>query len=148
MMMQETTKTKTGNGRIIPMNSIVREELLELAQGKGDLEYFFTYPATGQRIKSVKRSFAKACKKAKLEGFRFYDLRHTFGTRLAEAGESLHRIAELMGHSNIQMMMRYAHAVASGKHAAVERLASYGENPGHKSVTKAKEPPTLTALSS
>lgn len=136
---QETVRTKTGRGRVIPMNSTVREELLKLAQGKGDLEYLFTYPETGQPLNSVKRSFAKACELARLEGFRFYDLRHTFGTRLAEGGESLHRIAELMGHTDIQMTMRYVHAVAAGKHAAVERLVGYSERDRCRIVAEAKE---------
>jgi len=121
------------------MNSVVRAELLKLAEGRGDLEYIFTYPETGKPIKSVKRSFAKACERAKIVGLRFYDLRHTFGTRLAEAGESIHRIAELMDHTDIQMTMRYVHAVAAGKHAAVERLVGYRENICPKIVPKAKE---------
>ena len=87
-------------------------------------------PTLESRLKNSRLradDFKKACELAGIYGFRFHDLRHTFGTRLAEAGESLHRIAELMGHSNIQMTMQYAHAVASGKHEAVERLVNYKE---------------------
>lgn len=124
---QESAKTKTGKGRVVPMNSIVREELLKLTEGKGDLEYVFKNPKTNQPLKDVRTAFKRACELAGIKGLRFHDLRHTFGTRLAEAGESLHRIMELMGHSSIQMTTRYAHAVASGKHAAVERLTSYQE---------------------
>lgn len=131
-------RTKTGKGRVIPMNSIVREELLKLTDDKGDLEYVFTNPETMQPFKDVKRSFKKACELAGINGLRFHDLRHTFGTRLAEAGESLHRIAELMGHGNIQMTMRYAHAVASGKRAAVERLVGYQERVCPKFVPNEK----------
>jgi len=144
---QETALTKTGKGRVIPMDSVVREELLNLMVGIGDLEYVFRYPATGQPIKSVKQAFAKACEKAKITGLRFHDLRHTFGTRLAEAGESVHRIAELMGHSNVQMTMRYVHAVAAGKHAAVERLVGYRENICTKFVSEAEEQALGPALS-
>lgn len=86
-----------------------------------------------------RKANAKACENAKLVGFRFYDLRHTFGTHLAEAGERLHRIAELMGHTDIQMTMRYVQAVATGKHEAVERLVSYAEKNRCKIVAEAKE---------
>ena len=144
---RDSARTKTGKGRIVPMNSVVREELSKLSAGGGDLDYVFVYPGTGARIRSVKRSFAKACEKAGLVGFRFYDLRHTFGTRLAEAGESLHRIAELMGHTDIQMTMRYVHAAAAGKHAAVERLVGYREGGSTEFLPKAEEPPRRTALS-
>ena len=95
----------------------------------------------------MKRAFAKACEKAKIAGIRFHDLRHTFGTRLAEASESVHRIAELMGHSNIQMTMRYVHAVAAGKHEAVERLVGYREKICAKFVPEAEEQATRPALS-
>ena len=39
------------------------------------------------------------------------------------AGIDLRTIAELMGHTTIQMTMRYAHLAPSHKLAAVERLA-------------------------
>jgi integrase len=41
----------------------------------------------------------------------FHTLRHTFATRLAKGGISLHALMGLMRHSNIQMTMRYAHHI-------------------------------------
>ena len=143
---QTASRTKTGKGRVVPMNSVVREELLKLTEGKGDLEYIFINPETGKPFRDVKNAFKKACGLAGIDGLRFHDLRHTFGTRLAEAGESLHRIAELMGHSNIQMTMRYAHALAGGKHAAVERLVGYQETDCPKIVPNEKQPTARLAV--
>jgi integrase len=37
-------------------------------------------------------------------------LRHTFGTRLADAGLDVVKIKELMGHASIVTTMRYIHA--------------------------------------
>jgi integrase len=145
---QTASKTKTGKGRIVPMNSVVREELLKLTEGKGDLEYVFINTETGKPFRDVKTAFKKACGLAGIDGLRFHDLRHTFGTRLAEAGESLHRIAELMGHGNIQMTMRYAHALVAGKHAAVERLVSYQEIDCPKIVPNEKQPTERLAVNS
>lgn len=39
-----------------------------------------------------------------------HDLRHTYGTRLAEAGMPPHEIMALMGHSNLKSVQRYLHA--------------------------------------
>src|SRR5437899_5404928 len=50
----------------------------------------------------IKRSFGTACRFAWIRGLHWHDLRHTFGTRLAEAGCSEATIASLMGHSDPQ----------------------------------------------
>jgi integrase len=39
-----------------------------------------------------------------------HDLRHTYGTRLAEDGVPPHEIMALMGHANLQSVQRYLHA--------------------------------------
>ena len=41
------------------------------------------------------------------------------------ADEDIRTAAELMGHKNIQMTMRYAHLAPEHKLVAVERLAGY-----------------------
>lgn len=38
-----------------------------------------------------------------------HTLRHTFGSRLAQAGADVLRIAKLMGHSDLKMSERYIH---------------------------------------
>ena len=57
--------------------------------------------------------------------FRLYDLRHTFGSRMAMAGVELATLRELMGHSNITTTMRYVHPTPEHKRAAVEKLEQY-----------------------
>jgi integrase len=74
-----------------------------------------------------------------LTNFTFHDLRHTFGTRLADAGVDVVKIKELMGHSSIVTTMRYIHATDQGKRAAITVLAEYRrerKKPRHKSVAK------------
>jgi integrase len=39
---------------------------------------------------------------------RFHDLRHTYGTRMANAGVPMHALQAFMGHSNIQTTEIYA----------------------------------------
>ena len=80
------TETKTNRDRAVPMESIVREALFELRKQNGNAEYVFTNPDTGTRYTDIKRSFSAACREAGITNFTFHDLRHTFGTRLADAG--------------------------------------------------------------
>jgi integrase len=53
----------------------------------------------------------------------FHTLRHTFASWLAQQGESLLTIKELMGHKTIEMTMRYAHLIPDQKKDAVNRLS-------------------------
>jgi hypothetical protein len=52
-------------------------------------------------------------------------LRHTFGTRLADAGVDVVKIKELMGHASIVTTMRYIHATDQGKRGAITVLSDY-----------------------
>jgi integrase len=58
---------------------------------------------------SARHAFDEAVKSACLENFRFHDLRHTFATRLVQAGVNLYVVKELMGHESIKTTERYAH---------------------------------------
>lgn len=68
--------------------------------------------------------------------FRFYDLRHTFGTRLSEAGVPIKMVSELMGHRNVQTTMRYLHTKNADELQAVQTLMQTPEAPGPRLVKK------------
>jgi hypothetical protein len=57
--------------------------------------------------------------------FRIYDLRHTFGSRLAMAGVDLATLKELMGHSHISTTMRYVHPTPTHKQDAMRKLEKF-----------------------
>ncbi len=54
---------------------------------------------------------------------RLHDLRHTFASVLASAGQSLPMIGSLLGHSSPTTTHRYAHLYDDPQRAAVERAA-------------------------
>jgi len=54
--------------------------------------------------------------------FRLYDLRHTWATRATEAGMDLPTLAALLGHSKLNMVMRYAHRQEQHQAEAMKRL--------------------------
>lgn len=132
------TETKTNRDRSVPMEPIVREALLELSEQAGNAEFVFTNPDTGTRFTDIKKSFSAACREAGITNFTFHDLRHTFGTRLADAGVDVVKIKELMGHASIVTTMRYIHATDQGKRAAIVVLSEYRQNRHHKFVTDEK----------
>ena len=132
------TETKTNRDRSVPMEPIVREALLELSEQAGNAEFVFTNPHTGTRFTDIKKSFSAACREAGITNFTFHDLRHTFGTRLADAGVDVVKIKELMGHASIVTTMRYIHATDQGKRAAIVVLSEYRQNRRHRFVTDEK----------
>jgi integrase len=51
----------------------------------------------GGFLMNLNRDRYRALKQARLEDFRFHDLRHTFASRLMMAGVDLYRVQTLMG---------------------------------------------------
>ena len=54
-----------------------------------------------------KRSWATACRNAKLEDLRFHDLRHTFVTRKVREDWDYKRIMAITGHKTFAVFQRY-----------------------------------------
>jgi hypothetical protein len=67
----------------------------------------------------------KALKDSKVKQFRLYDLRHTWATRAAEAGMDMPTLAALLGHSKLNMVMRYAHPQEQHQADAVRKLEAF-----------------------
>jgi integrase len=76
-------RTKSGKGRDVPINEVVKNELLCLPKSG---EFVFTSDRTGRAIVEIKRAFRACCRLAGIEDLHFHDLRHTAATRWAEAG--------------------------------------------------------------
>ncbi len=68
------------------------------------------------------RAYYNAVKRAKITDFKFHDLRHTFATRLAQAGIDLYMISKLLGHKDIKMTQRYSHHCPESLRSGVEVL--------------------------
>jgi integrase len=76
----------------------------------------------GQPYRSFRTAFERAVRQAGIQDFTFYDLRHTFASRLVMAGVDLPTVKELLGHKDIAMTLRYAHLSTDHKQAAVKKL--------------------------
>jgi site-specific recombinase XerD len=81
----------------------------------------------------VKRVMPLACRRAGLRTVRFHVLRHSFASQLVMAGVPLKVVQELLGHSTIEMTMRYAHLAPAMHQEAVAKLDSemHGRSFGH-----------------
>ncbi|MGH9783990.1 MAG: phage integrase [Terriglobia bacterium] len=117
-------RSKNGERRTIPVNQTVLLLLKERASVrplKTDLVFCST-AHTPLESGHLRRSFRLALKKAKIEGFHFHDLRHTFATRLVQAGVDLYKVQQLLGHKSPIMTQRYAHHYPESLREGVEIL--------------------------
>jgi site-specific recombinase XerD len=82
----------------------------------------FPSPVSGGELNNVKKSWANLLRDARINNFRWHDMRHDFASKLVMKGIDLNTVRELMGHADMKMTMRYAHLAPSSKLRAVEVL--------------------------
>jgi integrase len=89
--------------------------------------YAFSSPDNPEKpIGSVRKAHDAAVRRAKmLPKFRLYDLRHTYASRAVVAGVDLPTLAALLGHTSIQMTMRYVHPAEEHKREAAGKIERF-----------------------
>jgi integrase len=89
--------------------------------------YVFPSPDNPEKhIGSVRKAHDAAIRRAKLKpAFRLYDLRHTYATRAVMAGVDLPTLAALLGHTSVQMTMRYCHPAEEHKREAAGKVEKF-----------------------
>ena len=113
--------TKTSDTRHIPMNKETDCALKDWKKQSSNTRYVFPSQAGG-RLEDVKSAWSNLLERAKIEDFRWHDMRHDFASRLVMAGVPLNTVRDLLGHADIKMTLRYAHLAQSTKAAAVELI--------------------------
>ncbi len=102
------------------MSDTLRKTLQRISRR---LDSPYVFPGkTGNGLVEIRRPFKRALQEARIEGFVFHDLRHTFASHLVMAGVDLVTVREFLGHKRMEMTLRYAHLVPDHKRAAINRL--------------------------
>jgi site-specific recombinase XerD len=76
----------------------------------------------GYALEQVGMAVMRTAKQAQLPGVSLHVLRHTFISRLVQAGRPLPEVAALAGHRDITMTLRYAHLAPSHLRAGIQAL--------------------------
>jgi integrase len=115
----EIAQTKNNKRRFVPLD----DDMTALFQNLRDNQSRYVFLGTrGKPLKSVKKHFMTACKRAGILNFRFHDLRHTFASHYVMNGGDLLALKEILGHSDLKMVERYAHLATSHKHRQINNL--------------------------
>ncbi|MHB1674726.1 MAG: tyrosine-type recombinase/integrase [Acidobacteriaceae bacterium] len=116
-------KTKAARRQIALTVSVRSILARRMAAGEA---YLFPCETDATRpVPKVNNAHDRAVKNSKVAPFRLYDLRHTWATRAAMSGIDLVTLAAMLGHSKINMVMRYAHPTQEHQTNAMVKLEQY-----------------------
>lgn len=116
--------TKSGKPRTIPLTSQARAGIPWTRHN--ELIRPFAFVA----YETFYHAFVKARKDAGLGSDRqvvIHTLRHTCASRLVQRGVDMRRVRDWLGHSSIEMTMRYAHLAPDDLYLAVDALEGSGQ---------------------
>lgn len=129
--------TKTGTHREIPLNDVLLDVLRVLPRTADRI-----FPTKTPHIMdpaSTGKFMTKFCVRAGITPCGWHALRHTFATRLAANGVAVQTIQKLLGHTTLEMTMRYIHTEPSTVNATAAIVAAAMASPGrvvHQVSTK------------
>ncbi|BCB61068.1 hypothetical protein HaloA020_17690 [Halomonas sp. A020] len=101
-------QTKNGKVRVVPVPADAQSWLHNLPFASKKHTIRFTFEAARKAIQR--------------DDLRFHDLRHSYASLLAQAGESMTRVRDLLGHSSLLVTSRYSHMFDSGLDDIGKRL--------------------------
>ena len=116
-------ETKTDTEHQVPLSAPARQLLADMNE-KATGKYLFPGKDSETPLTDIKNSWASICKAADIKDCRVHDLRHTYASVLASAGQSLPVIGALLGHTQASTTQRYAHLFDDPLRKATERVGS------------------------
>jgi integrase len=111
-------KTKNGDRRTLVLLPQVIEALRAFL-GDPDRYVFGSVRSRFQAPAVTDSAWRDAVERAQVRNFRFHDLRHCCASYMAQAGQPLNVIAEVLGHRKLDMTRRYSHLTTQTKAEAM-----------------------------
>jgi integrase len=113
--------TKNGRARDIPLNDAALSALHELKERAPTAKRVLS--GLGYGGGTLGRRFGEAVASAGIADVTLHTLRHTFATRLKDAGVDPFTVRDLHGHATIQMTNHYTHATPETMRRGVQALS-------------------------
>ncbi len=118
------TDTKNGNPVTLPLNNVALGVIEGRARVRSIENDFVFRNRNGKKVNchNLRTAFYIVLRKVGIKDFRWHDLRHTFATRLAQAGVDMFKISKLLNHKDLKMTQRYSHHCSDSLRGGVEML--------------------------
>jgi integrase len=120
--------TKNHDRRVVPLAGPALERLKEKARiRRMDTDLVFPAPrkpGAPARPLDIRAAFELAVARAKIENFKFHDLRHSCASYLAMNGATTAELADVLGHKTLQMVKRYSHFSEGHRQAIVDKMTA------------------------
>ncbi len=104
----ETGLTKSRKHRYIPVNKNLLSVLHKEYEDRNS-EFVFPNRYGDMRKADIRSGLHNALQRAGLRKIRFHDLRHTFSANFVMSGGRILALNKYLGHSTLEMTMRYPH---------------------------------------
>jgi integrase len=118
----ELPDTKTG-ARRIPLPQAARAVLSALPRLPGN-PYVIAGKMPGKYATDLQHPWRRIRARAGLTGVRIHDLRHTYASNAVSSGMPIQMVGRLLGHTQLQTTMRYAHLADDPVKRAAEENAA------------------------
>ena len=137
-------KTKSGKKRGVPMNQTLTE-MLEGLRLFARSRYVFP-DDSGMPYGDIKKGFAAAVRRARIQHIRIHDLRHTFASRMLMKNVPLITVSRILGHASIGITADlYGHLTEDHELEAVRKLDPQPD--GHLRADSGTIPEVLRVVS-
>jgi integrase len=109
--------------RLVPITATLRRELQRHRSLDGVTRIQgLVFHKDGRKLRHTYREVRRLCEEQKIEDFIFHDLWHCVVTNLADAGVDTETIMKIVGHSSVEMFLRYRTVKAEKLDAAISSL--------------------------
>lgn len=115
--------TKTGR-KYFPLAPAAVQLLCRAKANADDTPWVIPGRRQGRPMSNIQRPWARIRKRAGLDDVRLHDLRHSYASVAAMAGQSLPQIGAQLGHSQPQTTKRYAHFADRSLAAAASEVGA------------------------
>ncbi len=134
--------SKTG-AKVVPFGKTAAA-VLKRIEKLDDNPYVITGKKPGGCLTDLQHPWRRIRTKAKLDGVRIHDLRHSYASGALALGEGLSMIGKLLGHTQVQTTARYAHLARDPVKMAGSRVSDM-IGAAMKKKTRAKSRQKLSA---